>query len=66
MVEQSVVYSILPKGWELNAGWEAPHKLGLRVCLFRGEIRWIENFGEKIKSKTFLSVFGWVKRKENK
>ena len=26
----------------------------------------MENFGEKMGRKTFLSVFGWVGRKENK
>ena len=36
------------------------------MCLFRGEIGWMENFGEKIGRKTFWSVFGWVGRKENK
>ena len=36
------------------------------MCLFRGEIRWMENFGEKIGRKTFLSMFGWMGRKENK
>ena len=29
-------------------------KWTLRVCLFGGEIGWMENFGEKIGSKTFL------------
>ena len=38
-----------------------------RVCLFGGEIGRMENFGEKIGIKLFfLSVFGWVGRKENK
>ena len=36
----------------------------IRVCLFGGEIRWTENFGEKIGRKTFLSVFGWVRKKK--
>ena len=36
------------------------------MCLFGGEIRWMENFGEKMERKTFLSVFGWVEMKENK
>ena len=40
--------------------------LNLRVCLFGGEIGWMENFGEKMGRKTFLSMFGWVGRKENK
>ena len=26
----------------------------------------MENFGEKIRRKTFWSVFGWMERKENK
>ena len=26
----------------------------------------MENFGENMGRKTFLSVFGWVERKENK
>ena len=26
----------------------------------------MENFGEKMGRETFLSVFGWVRRKENK
>ena len=26
----------------------------------------MENFGEKMERKTFLSVFGWVERKKNK
>ena len=42
----------------------------MRVCLFRGEIRWMENFGEKMERKmgrkTFLSMFGWMRMKENK
>ena len=25
-----------------------------RVCSFRGEIRWIKNFGKKMRRKTFL------------
>ena len=37
-----------------------------RVCLFEYEIRWIENFEEKMGRKTFLSVFGWLEGKENK
>ena len=36
------------------------------MCLFGGEIGWMKNFGEKMGKKTFLSVFGWVGRKENK
>ena len=24
------------------------------LCSFRGEIRWMENFGEKMRRKTFL------------
>ena len=32
----------------------------IRVCLFGDKIRWMENFGEKIGRKTFLSVFGWA------
>ena len=36
------------------------------VRLFGGEIGWMKNFGEKMGRKTFLSVFGWVGRKENK
>ena len=34
--------------------------VSFRVCLFGGEIGWIENFGEKIGMKIFWSVFGWV------
>lgn len=34
--------------------------------MFGGEIRWMENFGEKIGRYFFFSVFGWVKEKENK
>ena len=30
------------------------------MCLFEGEIEWMENFREKIGRKTFWSVFGWV------
>ena len=26
----------------------------LRVCLFRGEIRWMKNFGKKMKRENFL------------
>ena len=40
--------------------------MSLRVCLFEGEIRWMKNFREKMGRKTFLTVFGWVGRKENK
>ena len=36
------------------------------VCLFGDEIGRTKNFGEKIGRKTFLSVFGWVRRKESK
>ena len=52
-----------------------PFWKALRVCLFGGEIRWMENFREKMGRKIFLecvwlggeeSVFGWVGRKENK
>ena len=39
---------------------------GLRVCLFKGETGWMENFEEKIERKTFLRVFGWVERNKNK
>ena len=38
----------------------------LRMCLFGGEIGWMENFEEKMGRKTFLSVFSWVGRNENK
>lgn len=37
----------------------------LRVCLFEREIRWMENFGEKIGRKTFL-VYVWLGREEEK
>ena len=37
-----------------------------KVCFFGCEIGWMENFGEKMRRKTFLSVFGWLERKENK
>ena len=36
------------------------------MCLFGGEIWWMENFGEKMRRKTFWSVFDWAERKENK
>jgi len=36
------------------------------VCLFEGKIEWMENFGEKIERKSFLSVFDWMEKKENK
>ena len=36
------------------------------MCLFRGKIGWMENFGKKMGMKTFWSVFGWVEKKENK
>ena len=42
----------------------------VRVCLFRDEIKWMENFGEKMRRKmgrkTFLSMFGWMEMKENR
>ena len=36
-----------------------------RVCSFRGEINWMENFGEKMRKKTFLECvwLGGEKRK---
>ena len=34
--------------------------------MFGGEIRWMKNFREKMRRKTFWSVFSWVRRKENK
>ena len=37
-----------------------------KVCLFGGGIGWMENFGEKMEMKIFQSVFGWMRRKENK
>ena len=37
-----------------------------RVCLFGGEIWWMENYEEKMERKTFRSMFGWVEREENK
>ena len=30
----------------------------LKVCLFRGKIGWMENFGDKMGRKIFLSMFG--------
>ena len=45
-------------------------KMTVRVCLFRDEIKWMENFGEKMRRKmgrkTFLSMFGWMEMKENR
>ena len=41
-------------------------EMSLRVCLFGGEIWWMENFGKKMGRKTFWSVFGWMEREENK
>ena len=38
----------------------------LRVCFFGSEIGWMENFRENMGRKTFLSVFGWIRRNENK
>ena len=37
----------------------------LRVCLFGGEIRWMKNFGEKMKRKIFLK-YVWLDRKKGK
>ena len=37
----------------------------LRVCLFGGEIWWMENFGEKIGEKMGLCVVCWEEGKEN-
>ena len=36
------------------------------MCLFGGEIRWMKNFRKKMGRKTFLTVFDWVGRKDNK
>ena len=36
------------------------------MCLFGGKIWWMKNFEKKIEMKTFLSVFDWVGKKENK
>ena len=36
------------------------------LCLFGGEIRWMENFREKMERKTFLNMLAWVGMKENK
>ena len=30
------------------------------MCLFEGEIGWMEIFEEKMEMKTFLNVIGWV------
>ena len=37
------------------------------LCSFRGEIRWMENFREKMRRKTFLEccLVGWGERKIN-
>ena len=40
--------------------------LRLRVCLFRGKIGWMKNFGEKIGRKTFLECVWLAGMKENK
>ena len=37
----------------------------LRVCLFGGEMEWIENFGKKMGRKTFLESV-WLGGKEGK
>ena len=37
----------------------------LRVCLFRGEIEWMENFREKMGIKTFLECV-WLSGKKGK
>ena len=39
----------------------------LRVCLFEGEIRWMENFGKKNRKKNFFKVClaGWGEKKIN-
>ena len=36
-----------------------------RVCLFGGEIGWMENFGEKIGRETFLECV-WLGEEEGK
>ena len=36
-----------------------------RVCLFEGEIRWMKNFGEKIRMKIFLE-YAWLGGEERK
>ena len=47
------------------AHWSPPPSLFLRVCLFVGEIGWMENFGEKMEWKTFL-VCVWLSREQRK
>ena len=37
----------------------------LRVCLFGGEIEWIENFGKKMGRETFLESV-WLGGEEGK
>ena len=37
----------------------------VRVCLFRSETGWIENFGEKIERKAFLECV-WLDGEERK
>ena len=39
--------------------------LRLRVCLFRGKIGWMENFGEKIGRKFFFECV-WLGGEEEK
>ena len=36
-----------------------------RVCLFGAEIRWMENFGKKMKMKTFLECV-WLGEEKGK
>ena len=36
-----------------------------RVCLFGGEIRWMKNFGKKMRRKTFLE-YVWLGGEEGK
>ena len=47
------------KGRGSNLQERVLHTYTHNICLFRGEIGWMKNFGEKMGRKTFLSVFGW-------
>ena len=45
--------------------WASIYIVGLRVCLFGGEIGWTENFREEMEMKTFF-VGVWLEGGEGK
>ena len=52
-------------GFLINIEYSTSITVELRLCLFGGEIGWMENLGKKMGRKTFLNCV-WLGRKDGK